>query len=94
MDKKILTLPPPLGPTSATFEPGANFSVIPCNIVDSRHKHNYNGHHASTGRKVYVVILIRLVNDCILYSVMKHVCFILQVDLIIAPSGHKHPCCV
>lgn len=26
-----VTFPPPLGPTSATFEPGFNFNVIPCN---------------------------------------------------------------
>lgn len=36
-----VTLPPPLGPTRATFEPGLSFNVIPCSLTDNKNMRSF-----------------------------------------------------
>jgi hypothetical protein len=70
MNYTFLTLPPPLGPTSATFEPGANFKSIPCNIDHIGKMITEMQHvHISFAENSYAVDISS--NDYILYPVMR-----------------------
>jgi hypothetical protein len=65
MNYTFLTLPPPLGPTSATFEPGANFKSIPCNI-------DHIGKMITEMQHVHISFAVDISsNDYILYPVMR-----------------------